>query len=257
MSEASVHHSEHETSVWPMVVGVGVLLSAFSLLTAFAWQRPVLGIVLGGVTLAILALGLSGWAREFFRTGEEEGLGPVAVAAFIISEVIIFGTMFAAFWLGRIEQFEEWPTFVPAGLDVSFAIWLTLILWASSVTILLSERAFSRGDRGPAMTWLVATFALGTLFVGLHMNEWGHLVGEGFVVGTNIYANTFYGLTGVHTAHVIVGLFAQLVLLGLLMGNLMAKDRTTLYKGAALYWHFVDIMWLLVAANAYVVGGLV
>ena len=72
---------------------------------------------------------------------------------------------------------------------------LTLILWASSITILISERAFARGDRSAAMIWLIATLGLGTLFVGLHMNEWMHLVDEGFVVGTNIYANTFFGLT--------------------------------------------------------------
>jgi len=256
MSEASVHHSEHETSPWPLVVGMGVLLSAFAVLTTFAWQKPVLGIVLGGATLALLAVGLSGWAREFFQTGEEEGLGPVAVAAFIISEVMIFGTVFVAFWLGRIQHFEEWHTFIPEGLDIGFAVWLTLILWASSITIVLSERSFSRGNRNAAMAWLVATLGLGTLFVVLHMNEWVHLVNEGFVVGSNVYADTFFGLTGVHTSHVIVGLAIHLLLLGMIASNLMAKERTTLFKGAALYWHFVDIMWLLVASNAYVIGGL-
>ena len=122
MSEASAeqtaHHSEHETSIWPMVVGLGVLLFALALLTAFPWERPVLGIVLGGATLVVLAIGLSGWAREFFLTGEEEGLGPVAVAAFIISEVIIFGTVFAAFWLARITQFDVWHSYIPDGLDL-------------------------------------------------------------------------------------------------------------------------------------------
>jgi cytochrome c oxidase subunit 3 len=256
MSEASVHHSEHETSPWPMVVGLGVMLAAASLLTASAWGNPTLGIVLGGITVLVLAFGLTGWAREFFTTGEEEGLGPVAVAAFIVSEVIIFGTVFAAFWLGRLEHFAEWHTYVPEGLNVGFAVWLTLILWASSITILVSERAFSKGQRGAAMFWLAATFGLGTLFVVLHMNEWLHLIDEGFVVGSNVFANTFFGLTGVHTSHVIVGLAIHLVLFAMIASNLMPQNRTTFYKGAALYWHFVDIMWLLVAANAYVIGGM-
>lgn len=256
MSEVSAGHSGHETSVWPMVVGVGVLLAALSLLIAFPWERPTLGVVLGGITLAIIAIGLSGWAREFFLTGEEEGLGPVAVAAFIVSEVVIFGAVFAAFWLGRIHHFDTWHTFVPDGLNVGFAGWLTLILWGSSLTILVSERAFGRGDRGGALTWLAVTFVLGSLFVALHMNEWAHLADEGFVVGSNAYANGFYGLTGVHTSHVIVGLVAHLILFGLVAADLIPSDRGTLYKGVALYWHFVDVMWLLVAANAYVIGGL-
>ncbi len=255
MAEMSPHHSEHETSVWPLVVGLGVLLAALAILTAFPWGLPIPGLVLGGITLAVLAIGLSGWAREFFLTGEEEGLGPVAVAAFIISEVVIFGAVFAAFWLGRIEYFNDWHTFVPEGLSLGFAGWLTLILWSSSLTILVAERAFSRGDRNAAMIWLAVTFGLGTLFVVLHINEWMVLVDEGFVVGNNAYANGFYGLTGVHTSHVIVGLIAHLILLGLLAANLIPEKRNTLFKGVSLYWHFVDIMWLLVAANAYVIGG--
>ncbi len=256
MSEA-IHttHAEHETSPWPMVVGGGVMSFALAILTGFAWGMPVLGIVLGGVTLALLAIGLSGWAREFFRHGEEEGLGPIAVSAFILSETMIFGMVFAAFWVARLENADRWASFIPEGLDASFALWLTFILWASSISIILAERAFKQGNRSSSMFWIVVTFALGTLFVVLHMNEWGHLINEGFTPGANIFASGFYGLTGVHTSHVIVGLFIHLVLLGVVASGLMTTNRGTLFKGAALYWHFVDIMWLLVAANAYLIGG--
>jgi cytochrome c oxidase subunit 3 len=216
---------------------------------------PTLAIVLGGAVLAVLAVGFAGWAREFFQHGHEEGLGPVAVSAFIVSEVIIFGTVFAAFWSARIENVDQWADFIPEGLDATFAIWLTLILWASSATIVLAERAFERGGRGPALVWLGATFALGLLFVVLHMNEWSHLADEGFTVGANIFATTFYGLTGVHTSHVVVGLASHLLLIGVVASGLMKTDRITLFRGASLYWHFVDIMWLLVAANAYLIGG--
>ncbi len=238
-----------------MLVGVGVMLAAFALLTGFAWQMPLLGIVLGGAMFAVLAVGLAGWAREFFQTGEEERLGPVAVSAFILSEVIIFGTVFAAFWVGRIENIDTWASFIPAGLDIGFALWLTLILWASSGSIVLSERAFKNDNRNAALLWLAVTFGLGTLFVILHMNEWAHLIEEGFTPGVNIYATSFYGLTGVHTSHVIVGLFIHLILFYVIATGLMTKERATLFIGASLYWHFVDIMWLLVAGNAYLIGG--
>jgi heme/copper-type cytochrome/quinol oxidase subunit 3 len=142
----------------------------------------------GGV-LASLAIGLAGWAREFFTRGIEEGLGSVAVAVFIVSEVMIFGTMFAAFWMGRIDNADQWASYIPTDLDRTFAIWLTLILWASSITIVLSQRAFERDNRGSAQFWLVATFALGLLsaqfwlvatfalgllFVVLHMRRAAH-----------------------------------------------------------------------------------
>lgn len=248
-------HVEHETSVWPLVVGCGVMLAAFALLTGFAWNMPLLGIILGGLTLAVLAVGLAGWAHEFFTEGEEEGLGTIAVAAFILSEVMIFGTVFAAFWVNRIESADRWAEFIPEGLDVSFAIWLTIILWASSITIILAERAFHKGNRSRSTLWIAATLILGTLFVVLHMSEWMHLIGEGFTPGANIFGSSFYALTGVHTSHVIVGLFFNLILLVVVASGLMARNRGTLFKTAALYWHFVDIMWLLVAANAYLIGG--
>ena len=255
MTQAAIHHTEHETSPWPLLTGMGVLLAALAVIAYFPWQMHLLGVVLGGGMLALLVLGLAGWAREFFRHGTEEGLGPVAVAAFIVSEVIIFGTVFAVFWLGRIDHAEQWASYIPANLNLNLALWLTLILWASSATIVLAGRAFARGNAGASRFWLSATFALGLLFVVLHMNEWSHLAAGGFRLGSNIYATTFYGLTGVHTSHVIVGLAAQLPLFGVLASGLMTGKRITLYRGVSLYWHFVDIMWLMVAANAYVIGG--
>lgn len=255
MAHVTTHNSEHETSLWPLLTGTGVLLTVLAVLSYFAWQLPVLAIVLGGAVLASFAIGLAGWAREFFTHGTEEGLGPVAVAVFIVSEVIIFGTVFAAFWVGRIDNADQWANFIPADLDRTFALWLTLILWASSATIVLSQRALESGERVPALLWLVATFVLGTLFVVLHVNEWRHLAAGGFQLGANIYATTFYSMTGVHTAHLIVGLFSQIVLFGVLASGLMQSNRATLFRGTSLYWHFVDIMWLMVAANAYFIGG--
>jgi len=255
MSHATTYQSEHETSIWPMLVGIGVLLVPLAVLAYYAWQMPMLGVVLGGGALAVLAVGFSGWTREFFRHGTEEGLGPIAVTAFIVSEIIIFGTVFVAFWLSRVTHADQWASFIPAELDTTFALWLTVILWASSATIVFSQRAFEHERRGSALFWLIATFALGLLFVVLHINEWRHLALGGFTLGSNVYATGFYGLTGVHTAHVVVGLLIHLLLFGVVASGLMKVDRITFYRGAALYWHFVDIMWLLVALNVYVIGG--
>lgn len=254
MTQAAAHHSHHETSKAPFFVGIGVVLTTLTTLSFSQWEAPTAGVILGGITAALLAIGLTLWSREFFTHGVEEGFGPIAVAWFIVSEVIIFGTMFVAFWFVRVNLAEQWASFVPAGMNIGLAGWLTLILWASSATIVLAERAFEQGRRASSQFWLLATFALGTAFVVLHMMEWGHLVQEGFKVGANAYANTFYGLTGVHTSHVIVGLAIQIVLFGVLMSGLMKKGRATLFRGASLYWHFVDLMWLLVAGNAYIIG---
>lgn len=255
MAHAAVHHGEHETSLWPLVTGLGILLIPIALIAYFVWHMPFLGVILGGAAAALMAVGLAGWTREFFTRGTEEGLGIFAVGAFIASEVVIFGTMFAAFWLGRIFYADQWASWIPGGLNLNLALWLTFILWASSFTIICAERAVEEGKRGGAQMWLLATFALGLLFVILHMNEWGHLAAGGFRLGANIYATTFYGLTGVHTAHVIVGLVMQIFLFGAIATGLMTREKPTFFRAAGLYWHFVDIMWLMVASNAYLIGG--
>src|SRR3990172_5130520 len=185
MTQAVTHHLEHETSPWPLVTGMGVLLSVLALLAYFPWRMPLLGVVLGGAMLALLAVGISGWAREFFTRGTDAGLGPVAVAAFIVSEVIIFGTMFAAFWDARIGHAEQWASFIPANLDLTLALLLATRLCASSATMVLAERAFERDNRAASQFWLVATFVLGLLFVALHLNEWSHLAAGGFLLCPN------------------------------------------------------------------------
>src|SRR4030067_838091 len=125
MTQAVIHHPEHETSPWPLLTGMGVLLSALALLAYFPWRMPLLGVVLGGAMLALLAVGLGGWARGVFIRGAGPGRGPGAGA---------------------------------------------------------------RGNRPASQCWLAPPFALGLLFVVLHLNEGSHLAAGGFRLGTNIYA---------------------------------------------------------------------
>ncbi|MBI5379515.1 MAG: heme-copper oxidase subunit III [Nitrospirae bacterium] len=256
MAHAAVYHGEHEISFWPLPTGIGAFFIPIALLTYFAWERPLLGLVLMGIVLAFLAVGLAGWANEFFSRGHEEGLAGVAIVLFIISEVVIFGSMFGAFWAGRIGFADQWSQWIPKDLSLELALWLTLILWASSVTIVKAERSLEHGKRGASMAWLAATMGLGLLFVILHMNEWRHLWAAGFTMGANMYGTTFYALTGVHTSHVIVGLVIQLFLLVLGLSGKLTSQKMTIFRAAGLYWHFVDVMWMMVASNAYVVGGL-
>jgi cytochrome c oxidase subunit 3 len=72
-----------------------------------------------------------------------------------------------------------------------------------------------------------------------------------------MYGTGFYALTGIHTSHVLVGLISQLYVLWLLVSGRMSSHKTTMFKAVSIYWHFVDLMWLLVASSAYIIGGLV
>ncbi len=205
--EAHHHLGEHETSFWPLPVGLGVLIVPISLITYFGWHMQMPSLVLGAVGVLLIIFGLIGWANEVFSKGHEEGLGTLAIAMFISTEVIIFGTMFAAFWAARIGKSDVWKQWVP---EINFVIpaILTLILWASSISILLSEKAIERGNKQKSLLFLLITIALGIAFTVIHVQEWIHLWHSGFTLSVNMYGTGFYALTGIHTSHVIVGIIS-------------------------------------------------
>ncbi len=257
MAEHGGHHlGEHETSFWPFPVGLGILLTPIAIITYFGWQMQMPGLILGSVGVLLIIFGMIGWANEVFSKGHEEGLGTLAIAMFITTEVIIFGTMFVAFWAARISKYDIWKQWVPE-INFVLPIILTLILWASSISILMAEKAMEKGEKGKSATLLIVTIALGVAFTIIHVQEWLHLWHSGFTLSSNMYGTGFYALTGIHTSHVIVGIVAQLYVLWLVLANKMTHHRTTLFKAVSMYWHFVDLMWLLVASTAYVIGALV
>jgi cytochrome c oxidase subunit 3 len=255
MAHEAAHHEE--VSVWPVIAGVGTFLAPLAFTAYFAWNAQMAGLVLGGVSLVLLLISAAGWANEHFSAGKEEGFGWVGIFAFILSEIVIFGTLFAGFWMARVTHANEWASWVPEGINIGMAGILTLILWASSFTIWKAEVALEEeGNNGKAMTWTFITLILGGLFVVLHVSEWIHLWQEGFTLMSNMYGTGFYALTGLHTSHVLVGLLAQLYAIWLLASGKMTKDKPTMMKAVSAYWHFVDVMWMLVAGTAYVVGTL-
>jgi cytochrome c oxidase subunit 3 len=134
-------------------------------------------------------------------------------------------------------------------------LFLTACLLSSSVTIDLAIRSLKRGrSRAFALLWFL-TFVLGAIFLGGTALEWRRLImSEGLTISTNLFGTTYYSLVGLHGCHVIVGLF----LLGLVtvFASLGKVTREYLPKleVLALYWHFVDVVWVFVFTLVYVVG---
>ncbi len=256
MAQGAVHEAHHEWSVWPFPTGIGTLLVPIAITLVFHYQKHLIGLILGGVALVLILIGIAGWANEHFAKESDVGFGWLGTFTFLVSEIVIFGTLFAAFWMARTAHADKWSDWVPEGVSLGMAGILTLILWASSFTIFKAETALEEeGDNGKALMWTFLTFVLGALFVILHVREWAHLwTEEGFTLSSNMYGTGFYSLTGLHTSHVIVGLLAQLYVMWLLATGKMTKEKPTVMKGVSVYWHFVDVMWMLVAGTAYLVG---
>ena len=177
--------------------------------------------------------------------------GRVAMFCFIFLESAIF-TIFVVAYLYNIGKSLYGPT-PQQVLRVPFSN--TLCLLSSSISIWRSERAIER-DRVKAFgLWWLATVVLGAIFLAGTGIEWRRLIfKEGLTVSTNLFGTTYYSLVGLHATHVIVGMLAlMIVLLSTVTRQIQTKHAERI-KVLALYWHFVDAVWVVVFTVVYVLG---
>ena len=205
---------------------------------------------------------------------------------FIISEVMFFAAFFGALfyarqlsipWLGGegVKVFNKlllwkdfdagWPGNGPGKLsavrpDGSFetipAFGLpainTAILLTSGVTITIAHHALRAGNRQVLTIFLAATFLLGFLFVGLQAEEYHHAWTElGLRLSTGIYGSTFFMLTGFHGLHVTVGAIMLTVIWFRCVRGHFTPQRHFAFEAVAWYWHFVDVVWLILFVFVY------
>jgi cytochrome c oxidase subunit 3 len=167
---------------------------------------------------------------------------------FIISEVMIFGAFFTAYFFIRIAEGEPWPA-PGMHLPVPVALVNTLILVSSSFTLHWAETSIKRGNRFGFKAGMLTTFMLGCTFLFIQINEYANL---GFAPQDHAQQTVFYSLTGLHGAHVFIGL---LILLSVTVRAFRGHYSPESHRGVevpGIYWHFVDIMWIVVFTTVYV-----
>jgi cytochrome c oxidase subunit 1/cytochrome c oxidase subunit I+III len=170
------------------------------------------------------------------------------VVAFIISESAFFGVLILAYL-----YYQAAPAGGPSARDLSLLKtgFFSLCLFASSFAIWRAEAGLERGDAGAMQRWLAATVGLGAAFLAGQGLEYRGLFRTGVSVHSNLFATTFFTLTGFHGLHVGVGLVALLIVLGrALAGDFRTGGRNVL-RAVGLYWHFVDGVWLVVFSTVY------
>ena len=176
--------------------------------------------------------------------------GRVGMLSLIIGESAIF-TIFVVGYVYYIGRSVTGPT--PQILSVP--IFNTVCLLSSSITIWLAERAIEHGRIRAFGRWWGLTMLLGIVFLAGTAQEWKRLiVDEGFTIRTNLFGTTFYSLVGLHATHVIVGLIAlSVVMVFTLLGRVEHRHAERI-QVLALYWHFVDVVWVVVFTVVYIVG---
>jgi heme/copper-type cytochrome/quinol oxidase subunit 3 len=176
----------------------------------------------------------------------------IGVGMFLLSELNFFLLLIIAY-----VYYHAYPGPGPtaaSALNPTRTGLFSLALFSSSATIWMASRAARRGDRSGLIRWLAVTIALGVLFMLGQVTEYYDLLASGVSVSRNLFATTFFTLTGFHGLHVIIGLIALGVSFALaLMGKLHEETKDG-FGAVEWYWHFVDAVWVVVFSVVYLWG---
>lgn len=167
----------------------------------------------------------------------------------IASEAAFFGTLILVFVYFNLSP-PPGPN-ATNSLELGRTLLFSACLFASSFTLWRAEVAERARSRGGMLGWLGLTIALGTVFMVGQGYEYWELYHGGVIVSVNLFAGTFYLLTGFHGFHVCAGLVALLIVLGLAAAGTYRKRPSPLVA-IGLYWHFVDVVWVFVLLTVYI-----
>jgi cytochrome c oxidase subunit 3/cytochrome o ubiquinol oxidase subunit 3 len=175
----------------------------------------------------------------------------LAVWAFLGSECLFFGAFISTYLLYRGRD-TEGPK--PKELfEIPFTSATSFILLMSSLTMVLALAAIQRGDHRRFRIWLASTALFGLVFIGGQVYEFTEFYREGLNLHVNLFGSTFFILTGLHGAHVTVGIFWLLSLYSRSLQGKLTTDQSEAVEIAGLYWHFVDIVWIFIFTAIYLV----
>lgn len=175
---------------------------------------------------------------------------------FIVSDSLTFSSLLFAYTYSRVSN-PDWPRPFDFSPSIIFASVMTFCLLSSSLTMVMAVHAMNHGRRGAAARWILATMAGGLAFVFLHAMEWRRLINIGHVTafsnpwGVPLFGGTFFALTGLHMAHVVIGvIYLGIICQGIVRGRFKAED----VEVSGLFWHFVDLVWMFIFPLVYLMS---
>ena len=260
----SVYHPFHivDPSPWPLSTGVSSFFIVFGLTRHI--HNFSSGLTLFFLGLIITVINASIWWRDVVREATFEGQHTTAVQdglrfgmiLFIVSEIRLF---FAFFWAYFHASFNPTPSlgavWPPKGIEAMdpwrIPLLNTGLLLTSGASLTWSHAALIGGYRMESITSLVITLIFATVFTLFQLFEY---TSASFTISDGVYGSTFYMLTGLHGMHVIVGTLFLLVALVRIMRHHYTQSVHIGYECAAWYWHFVDVVWIMLFLAVYVWG---
>jgi cytochrome c oxidase subunit 1 len=239
-------------SLYPLLLALG--LFGMSVGVIIDWYRVVF---LGAGLLMFCVIAMSfeyvNWGEENEHAVAESFLGldsrKVGIWSFIGSETIFFASLISTYMVYKSRSMGPFDAQI---LNIPLTSFSTFVLLTSSLTMVLALAGFQRNDKFWGSLWLVATALFGCVFLGGQVYEFGSFwLKEGMLFNSNLFSQCFYTLVGFHGFHVFIGVIWLIVMaIAGMMGKLDSK-RSLAVEMAGLYWHFVDIVWVIIFTLIY------
>jgi heme/copper-type cytochrome/quinol oxidase subunit 3 len=239
-------------SIFPLVTSLAIGVMGLGLI--IDWYRVV---IIGAVATIVSIIGMSFEYRDFGEESHDPEHAPssggidvrkIGVWSFIGSECVFFASLISTFIVYKSRSIGR-PG--PEILNIPLTSVSTFILLMSSLLMVLALAAAQRGDRRWEKIWLAGTVSFGLIFLGGQVYEFTSFYNEGMGLTTNLFSQSFFVLVGFHGAHVAIGVLWLSTLLGAAMLGKLGKSRALSLELAGLYWHFVDVVWIIIFTLVY------
>jgi cytochrome c oxidase subunit III len=176
------------------------------------------------------------------------------IIAFLASEVALFGTLITTYLTYMGQDFTG--PYPKETLSFGLAAIATIFLLSSSLTVHMAEKALHHGNQSGFCFWWGLTITLGAIFLGATAYEWREMITEhDLTINRNLFGSTYYTLVGFHGMHVTGGVIVMTIILGLAMKRQVTQKNQTAVQMVSWYWHFVDVVWIVVFTVVYIVSG--
>ena len=170
---------------------------------------------------------------------------------FIGSECLFFASLISTYMVYKGKSVAgPYPEEI---LNIPLTSVSTFVLLMSSLSMVLALDAVRRGSKGRSLLWLGGVILLGSGFLGFQVYEFNHFVHEGLTIQQNVFGSSFFVLTGFHGAHVTVGVIWMATLFLMALRNKLPAGDALKVEIAGLYWHFVDVVWIVIFTLVYLI----
>jgi len=239
-------------SIFPLVIALGIGTMGMGLI--IGWWRVI------AIGAAVLLLSVIGMGFEYPAFGEEahgEEAAPssggidvrkAGLWAFLGSECVFFASLIATYIVYKSRSIGGPGASI---LEIPLTSFSTFVLLMSSLLMVLALAATQRGDQLWQRIWLLGVVFFGLIFLGGQAYEFTHFYHEGLALQTDLFGQSFYTLVGFHGLHVAIGVVWLSVLAVAAMMGRLGKNRALSVELAGLYWHFVDIIWIIIFTLVY------